>query len=53
MAGVQSIYDFVVKVLENLFGAPSPRFFSLEKYGMGGNDFGLHCCCCKRVVFVW
>jgi hypothetical protein len=55
MAGVQSIYDFVVKVLENLFGAPSPppRFFSLEKYGMGGNKFGLHCCCCcKRVVFV-
>jgi hypothetical protein len=30
MAGVQSIYDFVVKVLENLFGAPpppSPLFF--------------------------
>jgi hypothetical protein len=27
MAGVQSIYDFVVKVLENLFGAPPPGFF--------------------------
>jgi hypothetical protein len=25
MAGVQSIYDFVVKVLENLFGAPPPH----------------------------
>jgi len=24
MAAVQSIYDFVVKVLENLFGAPLP-----------------------------
>jgi hypothetical protein len=37
MAGVQSIYDFVVKVLENLFGAPPriPPLFFLGKVWYG------------------